>query len=529
MNGIVCFGEGRIVMAGAASLRVVIVKPSKYGADGFVERFRRGFMPNSTVPYIKSMTPARVGGLPCEVHAVDEYVQTDLSYLSLLDPAPGVRVLLALVGVQSHQLHRALDLAAYARQAGACAVIGGPHPMTCDTSMLQGRGASFSLSEAELVWPRILADAAEGELRPVYGGEKRWQETLDPPVLEPPARRDLKRYVVPLLGVYPARGCPYSCNFCSVIKIAGHRVRSQPVETTLATLRAAKKAGVKLVMFTSDNFNKYPRARELLEAMVAERIELPFFAQCDARIERQEDFVELLARAGCFQMFVGAESFDTEALRAAHKFHNAPEKYGRIVALCRKYGITSHFSNILGFPSDTREGILGHLRTLRLLTPDVASFYILTPVPGTEQYDDFRRDGRITETNLDRFDGACVTWRHPNLSAAKLTDLLFRCYREFYAASDVAGKFARFAVNRLDFRRGAALFAIAGYSAQSRLASRLRTHPMAGGTWRVCRDRAQDYAALRRSLFGVDLAPLPGSLALTPEDADLNRRAKLVV
>jgi len=159
----------------------------------------------------------------------------------------------------------------------------------------------------------------------------------------------------------------------------------------------------------------------------------------------------------------------------------------------------------------------------------VASFYILTPVPGTEQYDDFRRDGWITETNLDRFNGACVTWRHPNLSAASLTDLLFRCYREFYAACDVAGKFARFAINRLDFRRGAALFAIAGYSAQSRLASRLRTHPMAGGTWRVCRDHAQDYAALRRSLFGVDLAPLPRSLALTPEDADLNRRAKLVV
>jgi hypothetical protein len=131
--------------------------------------------------------------------------------------------------------------------------------------------------------------------------------------------------------------------------------------------------------------------------------------------------------------------------------------------------------------------------------------------------------------DLDRFDGACMTWRHPTLSAANLTDLLFRCYREFYAAFDVAGKFARFAVSCRDFRRGAALFAIAGYSTQSRLASRLRTHPMAGGTWRVRRDRAQDYAALRRRLFDLDLAPLPGSLALTPEDADLNRHARLVV
>jgi len=46
----------------------------------------------------------------------------------------------------------------------------------------------------------------------------------------------LRRYAVQMLGVYPARGCPYRCNFCSVIKIAGGRIRSQPVETTMATL-----------------------------------------------------------------------------------------------------------------------------------------------------------------------------------------------------------------------------------------------------------------------------------------------------
>jgi hypothetical protein len=516
-------------MAGAASLRVVLVKPSKYGADGFVERFRRGFMPNSTVPYLASLTPARVGGAPCEVRAVDEYVRTDLSYLSLLDPAPGVKVLLALVGVQSHQFHRALDLAALARARGAAAVIGGPHPMTCDTSMLQGRGVAFALSEAELVWPRILADAAQGELTCVYGRDRRWQERLDPPVLAPPPRRELRRYVVPLLGVYPARGCPYSCNFCSVIKIAGHRVRSQPVETTLATLAAAKKAGVKFILFTSDNFNKYPEARPLLDAMIAEDIRLPFFVQCDAQIERQEDFVELLARAGCYQIFVGAESFDTAALRAAHKFHNTPEKYGRIVALCHRYGIGSHFSNILGFPSDTAAGILEHLRTLRLLSPDVASFYILTPIPGTEQYDDFLRNGLITEPNLDRFDGSCVTWRHPNLPARDLTDLLFRCYREFYGASDVTKRLFRLATGCRDFRRGAGLFAVGGYAAQSRLACRRREHPMAGGIWRIRRDRAADYEDLRRRVFGLDRAPLPESLGLSAEDAESNRRAKLIL
>src|SRR2546426_11884180 len=142
-------------------LRVIIIKPSKYGVSGYVERFRRGFMPNSTVPYIRSMTPASIDGVEIETHAVDEYVQTDLRYLDLLRN-PGVPTLLALVGVQSHQFHRALDLAAFARSNGVrnC-IIGGPHPLTCDTSMLHDKGVSFALAEAEMVWPQILRDAID--------------------------------------------------------------------------------------------------------------------------------------------------------------------------------------------------------------------------------------------------------------------------------------------------------------------------------------------------------------------------------
>jgi radical SAM superfamily enzyme YgiQ (UPF0313 family) len=517
-------------MAAPAPLRVVLLKPSKYGLDGYVERFRWGFMPNSTLRYLASLTPAEVEGSPCQVTTVDEYVHTDLDYLSLLAKEPGSRTLLALVGVQSHQLHRALDLAAFARARGVehC-VIGGPHAMTCDTTELQEHGVSFSLSEAEIVWPEILRDAAAGELRPVYGRDGRWQQRLDPPSLVPPSARDLRRYVVRLVGVYPARGCPYTCNFCSVIKIAGRQVRSQPIETTLASLKAAVAAGVRFVLFASDNFNKIPEVTQLLEAMIEERIRLPFFAQCDAQIYRQEDLVELLARAGCFQMFVGVESFSREALRAAHKLQNYPERYAQIVELCRRYGITSHFSNILGFPSDTEASILEHLQTLRQLAPDVASFYILIPIPGTEQYEEFLDQGLITETNLDRFDGSCVTWRHPRLEPRQWTDLVFHCYREFFTGRDTAMKLRRLASGRRDFRTSAGLLAIAGYTVQSRLAAAGRRHPMAGGILPVRRDHVEEYLPLRRRVYGLELASLPRNLALTAADEEINRQAKLPV
>lgn len=517
-------------MPGSSSLRVVILKPGKYDADGYVQRFSRGFMPNSTLSYLQSLTPAEIEGAPLEVVIIDEYVHTDLDYLELLKRDPHRRTLVAFAGVQSHQFQRALDLAAFARSRGVeGAVIGGPHPMTCDTSPLHGRGVSFSLSEAESVWPAILRDALDGELQPVYGRDARWAASLDPPPLVPPTRRNLKRYAMKMLGIYPARGCPYTCNFCSVIKIAGRQVRSQPVSTTIASLKAAKAAGVKFILFTADNLNKYAEVRQLCEAMIEEKINLPFFCQCDTQIARQGDLIELLARAGCFQMFVGVESFSREVLRAAHKFQNYPDTYGRIVELCRAHRIVTHFSNIIGFPSDGEEGVLDHLRQLRELDPDVATFYLLTPIPGTDQYEEFLNEGLITTDNLDRLDGTCVTWRHPRLPAEQWKGLLLRCYNEFYTRRDTTSKILRTVFGRWDYRTVGSLMTIAGYHLLARSSVKQGEHPMSGGSGRVRVDRVADYAHLRREYFGCDLVPLPHALALSASDEALNRQAKLPV
>lgn len=504
----------------AQPLRVVILKPSKYTVDGYVERFRWGFMPNSTVPYVRSMTPAEVNGTPTDVHPIDEYVHADLQYLSLLRRRPGCRTLVALVGVQSHQLHRALDLAAYARRNGCMTVIGGPHVMTCDTAVLHGRGVSFALAEAELVWPEILRDAARGELRPVYGQEQRWQPELEAPVIVPPDRRDLSRYIIPMLGLYPARGCPFLCNFCSVTKIAGRRIRSQSVATTVASLRAAKAAGVGTIMFTSDNFNKYPEAEALLTAMVEEQLGLQFFVQCDTQIARQEQLVALLAKAGCFQMFVGVESFNRQTLLAAAKGQNRPEMYRDIVRLCREHGISSHFSNIIGFPQDTEQEVNRHLTTLRALGPTLASFYVLCPIPGTEQYDDFLARGLIEEKNLDRFDGTSLTWRHACLGRAQTAGLLFQCYRRFYSWGHVLRTAAHRTFRRRNVLAGSAKNL--AFSLFSRYCAWRQMHPMSGGVRRVRRDGVKDFISLRKETFGFELAPLPQSLQLSAADSRLN-------
>jgi len=118
-------------------------------------------------------------------------------------------------------------------------------------------------------------------------------------------------------------------------------------------------------MFTSDNFNKYPEAEELLNAMIEKKLDTPFLVQCDTQVARQDDLIDLLGRAGCYQIFVGVESFNRNTLLAAKKAQNHPAVYGDIIKKCRERRIMSHFSNIICFLQDTRATIEEHINLIR--------------------------------------------------------------------------------------------------------------------------------------------------------------------
>jgi coproporphyrinogen III oxidase-like Fe-S oxidoreductase len=220
-------------------------------------------------------------------------------------------------------------------------------------------------------------------------------------------------------------------------------------------------------------------------------------------------------------MFVGVESFNRQTLLAARQGQNRPEMYRDIVRLCREHGISPHFSNIIGFPQDTEEDVDRHLEMLRELGPTFASFYILCPIPGTEQYDEFVAEGLVTEDNLDRFDTTCLTWRHPHFSCEQLSGLLFRCYRRFYSSGHAGRN-----LMHLGWRRSSVLAESVGITAMSlfnRYCTWRRTHPMSGGVMPVLLDRVDEYLPLRKNAFGFELAPLPRSLQLVAADSLLKR------
>ncbi len=137
--------------------------------------------------------------------------------------------MVALVGVQSNQYPRALDIARPFREAGIAVAIGGFHVSGClsmldehaaDLDLCRDMGISMFAGEAEGRLELVLADAAAGKLQPIYNFMK------DLPGLEGTSVPYLpKQYVVRTLGYATSfdagRGCPYQCSFCTIIQRYG--------------------------------------------------------------------------------------------------------------------------------------------------------------------------------------------------------------------------------------------------------------------------------------------------------------------
>ena len=119
------------------------------------------------------------------------------------------------------------------------------------------------------------------------------------------------------------RGCAEACDFCAIPEIAGKRERSQEIDVIIRSLKLAKAAGVRRIMFTSDNFNQWSKAKNLMREMARERLRLPFMIQCTTLLHRDEEFFELARAAECSQVFFGIESIDKRILREETQ---APER-----------------------------------------------------------------------------------------------------------------------------------------------------------------------------------------------------------
>jgi hypothetical protein len=144
--------------------------------------------------------------------------------------------------------------------------------------------------------------------------------------------------------------------------------------------------------------------------------------------------VQLAKRAGCTQVFIGMESINPKNLKAAGKTQNNVQDYKNLISTWHDAKIATHVAYIFGFPFDTPESIQEDVGRLQNeLGVEQASFFMLTPIPGSRDHARMVQNGEAMNPDLNLYDSFHETTRHPNFAPGELFASYEKAWRSFYS------------------------------------------------------------------------------------------------
>lgn len=249
-----------------------------------------------------------------------------------------------------------------------------------------------------------------------------------------PAKKYISAFVkkFPYTIVETSRGCPFFCIYCNAFLSSGRRARLRSVENIIKELKFVKSLGIKGIYFNDETFTlDKERFEKLMKAMIKEKFNFSWV--CNSRVDTvDKEMLVLMKRAGCSCIFYGVESGNQKILdyyKKNIKLENALKTF----KLTKKAGIETMAHFMIGAPDESLETINDTINFAKKLNPDLASFNILTPYPGTELFDDLKRRGFIKIkdwTSLDQTIKANLRTKY--LTARELELAMKKAYKEFY-------------------------------------------------------------------------------------------------
>lgn len=305
---------------------------------------------------------------------------------------------------------RAYQIADHFRKRGVKVVMGGYHPFMIPHNSLAHADA-ICTTEAEYVWEQILTDCRDGKLQQIY----RQTEKTDMVKAQhiPRVKRWEWLHQVSLT-LQSSRGCPFSCEFCSIVQMLGHDMRYKTPEHLTQELEVYFKHDIlgrvfyRPIFFVDDNIFGHPRTvKEMLRAIIKLRKKYPhyravFGSQMTINVYKDKEALALLEEAGFYNIFMGFESQDRETLKAFNKLHNIAHNYDDAVATLRAHGMEAIASFIFGTDGDTEacfDAAYNFFDRNNVLYP---YFNILTPT--SDQWKRFLSEGRILTVKAKLYD-----------------------------------------------------------------------------------------------------------------------------
>ena len=408
--------------------------------------------------YVLAAATPEEWGTPCLIdEALDRFDPTRVGSSDVV--GIGIHTLNALHG---YEIGRA------ARDAGATVIYGGVHAsLYPDEGLRRGAANAVVTGDGEEVWPAVLQDLRNGELRERYDGGR-----IGAPRFRR-ARWDLlpsARYM--MASVQTVRGCPKHCSFCSVWRMDGQKPRLSTTGNVIDEIVELRRLGFRFLVLADDNFypvtlrdvelarkqddearlNQLLAIREerfdLMERMARLPPDMHFFTQITMEAADDLPFLEAMKKARVHGAVVGVESITPEGLKFVYKdFNETGEDLVKKLRRFREYRVHILGSFMFGLPSDRPETFTATIELARTSELDFAQFGTITPFPGTLDFLRWEKDeaSQVTVEGvpLNRFWLLPKTKRprllmpHPTMSPQEVRQRAWEAWQHFYSLRSI--------------------------------------------------------------------------------------------
>ena len=431
---------------------VELIKPSHYDDDGYVIQWRKAWIPSNSLASLFALTrqaaQKKVLGDEVDIliNAYDE-TNTRVPIKKIIRRILGAdgNGIVCMVGVQSNQYPRAMDMARQFRQAGIQVAIGGFHVSGCiamlpempdDLKEAMDLGISLFAGESEGRFEDFLRAAYERRLEPLYNymNDLPGMDGQTMPYLPP----EVARRYAPMPGTFDAgRGCPFLCSFCTIINVQGRKSRYRSPDDVERLLRSNLAHGIRHYFITDDNFARNRNWEPIFERIAQVREELGvkfnFTIQVDTMCHTLPNFVDKARKAGVSRVFIGLENINPDNLLAARKKQNKIGNYRDMLLAWQRKKVTTYCGYILGFPDDTPERILEDIETIKRELPlDILEFFCLTPLPGSADHKRLHALGEPLDPDMNIYDLEHVCTTHARMSKDEWLGIYRQAWDAYY-------------------------------------------------------------------------------------------------
>jgi molybdenum cofactor biosynthesis enzyme MoaA len=435
---------------------VILIKPSKYDEDGYVISWFRGVLVSNSMAMMNALTEQaehdKVLGPDVEIitHFYDETVRRIPVKRLVRDVQSGVdRAIVCMVGVQTNQFTRAVDLGKEFMACGLNVMIGGFHvsgsiqmlPRVPD-EIQEGIDAGITMvaGEVENRWGELLKDAYNNSLKPLYNFLND-QPSLEGAVAPFVSKENLSFSGDSRQTSFDAgRGCPFKCSFCTIINVQGNAMRGRTPDDIEALIKRNQAQDMRGFFITDDNFARHPRWEEIVDRIISlkKKKRVTLMIQTDTMSYRIPRFVDKLARAGCRRIFIGMESVNPDNLKACGKPQNRIHEYRTMLQAWRDASVVTHAGYIIGFPGDTYDSIMRDVERLKQEIPiEFVVFFMMTPLPGSQDHLDNYLKGVPMAKEMNDYDTTRPCAEHPRMSRDELMRAYRDAWKSFYSREHV--------------------------------------------------------------------------------------------